>query len=852
MMTTNEAENFSPDDPRLTAYALGELEDGERVMVEAALRGNAELRASVEAIRATGAELESALAAEAMPVTPELKKEATKTGALRRAAIIAGQDYGKLDGGPLRAKLIRFPQFYYVVSGLAAACFVLFVALRDPGEKSAATASVAERKVYTTLTFPPLEPALPVAPEAKVAEVGSLMEAPLMVMVPPRAVPSGFNQSMVQQNRQAEDRFSRRESVIGPDLSLLAQAGVWDPTKSFVYKSATRRSLDTAGIFYSDTVISAEQFQTGRMASAGRGLAFSSETGRAPGHFGVSFGANAGALPYGSSRGGDLLTGNRTYWHAGDDKFVVEARARNVSAIAAAAQSRDTPRTEAYAYRKDNDFLSVAEHPLSTFAADVDTASYANVRRMLRAGQKPPADAVRVEELVNYFPYRYAPPGAGGERRSEGTPQTSEMGAPAFAAALEVAEAPWAAGHRLVRIGLKAREVAAGERGAANLVFLVDVSGSMDSPERLPLVKESLRLLVNRLRPDDRVAIVTYAGASGLALASTPVAQAREIMTALEAMTPGGATNGGMGIQLAYDIAKANFVTGGVNRVILCTDGDFNVGVTGEGELVRLVQEKAKSGVFLTVLGFGMGNLKDAMLEAIADKGNGSYGYIDSRREAEKLLGAQVNGTLTTVAKDVKLQVEFNPARVASYRLLGYENRLLANPDFNNDKVDAGEVGAGHTMTALYEIVPAGTVALPLGAGLAELKYSRKPVTVTVPLASTGGTLNAERLTLNAERPEENAELLTVKVRYKEPAGDVSRKLEFALTDAGERFADASGDFKFASAVAAFGMVLRDSPHKGTATLAEVATWAEAGAADDPGGWRGEFVELARAADGAR
>jgi len=330
-------------------------------------------------------------------------------------------------------------------------------------------------------------------------------------------------------------------------------------------------------------------------------------------------------------------------------------------------------RTENYAYRKDGEFLSVAENPLSTFSADADTAGYANVRRMLRAGKKPPTDAVRVEELVNYFPYRYAAP------KNE-----------AFAAALEVADAPWAAGRRLVRIGLKAREVSANERGAANLVFLVDVSGSMSGPTRLPLVKESLRLLVNRLRSDDHVAIVAYAGNSGLALASTPVAQSREIVEAIDVMTPGGATNGGLGIQLAYDIAKANFVAGGVNRVILCTDGDFNVGVTGEGELVRLVQEKAKSGVFLTVLGFGMGNLQDGRLEAIADKGNGSCGCIDSRREAEKLLGAQVNGTLTTVAKDVKLQVEFNPARVASYRLIGYENRLLANPDFNNDQVDAG------------------------------------------------------------------------------------------------------------------------------------------------------------------
>ncbi|MBC7368292.1 MAG: VWA domain-containing protein [Undibacterium sp.] len=509
-----------------------------------------------------------------------------------------------------------------------------------------------------------------------------------------------------------------------------------------------------------------------------------------------------------------------------------------MGSLAVAAASRKKPQAESYAYRKDNDFLSTAENPLSTFAADVDTASYANVRRMLRAGHKPPADAVRVEEWVNYFPYRYAAP------KGE-----------AFAASLEVAEAPWAVGHRLVRIGLKAREVTASERGAANLVFLVDVSASMDRPERLPLVKESLRLLVNRLRPDDRVAIVTYAGASGLALASTPVAQAREIVAALEAMTPGGATNGGMGIRLAYDIAKANFVTGGVNRVILCTDGDFNVGVTGEGELVRLVQEKAKSGVFLTVLGFGMGNFKDSMLEAIADKGNGSYGYIDSRREAEKLLGAQVNGTLTTVAKDVKLQVEFNPARVASYRLIGYENRLLAKEDFNNDKVDAGEIGAGHTMTALYEVVPtsqSGGGRRETGRAVNELKYSRRPGTVPLAVAGANGTSNFELRTSNVEAAEESTEFLTVKVRYKEPTGDVSRKLEFTLTDAGARFADASGDFKFASAVAAFGMILRNSPHKGTVTLNEVATWAEEGAADDPGGWRGEFVELARVADNAR
>ncbi len=797
-MKTKEAGQFLPDDPRLTAYALGELGGAELAAVEAALREDAALRAAVEEIRVTVAQLEGALATEALPAVPEWRKGPTRTEALGRAAIIPnGSGKGglyQLDGGPLRAPLIRFPQFYYVVSGLAAACFVVFVLVRDPGERPRAAATVVERKVYTVVDLSPLEAAPVAAAGAKIESVTRTLATPELVAVPPKTVTFAFNAEAVAEAPSA--------GGIGKDLSLLGQAGAPNPKKTLAFDSMTSGRMKPPGIFYREAEVSSEQWQAGRTASVGgRGVSLSS------------------TVSYGSGGNVDLLLAPSSA-----RVFTGGVRAVMKASLAAKAPT-ENPRTESYVYRKDNDFLSAAENPLSTFAADVDTASYANVRRMLRAGQKPPADAVRVEEWVNYFPYRYAAPKG-----------TAASGAPAFAASLEVAEAPWAAGHRLVRIGLKAREVTASERGAANLVFLVDVSGSMNSPERLPLVQESLRLLVNRLRPDDRVAIVTYAGASGLALASTPVAQARAVVAAIEAMTAGGATNGGMGIQLAYDIAKANFVTGGVNRVILCTDGDFNVGVTGEGELVRLVQEKAKSGVFLTVLGFGMGNLKDAMLEAIADKGNGSYGTIDSRREAEKLLGAQVNGTLTTVAKDVKLQVEFNPARVASYRLIGYENRLLANPDFNKDKVDAGEVGAGHTVTALYEIVPTsqagGGRREAGGAEVDELKYSRKPVAVPLAVAST--------------------ELLTVKVRYKEPAGDVIRKLEFALADSGARFADASADFKFAGAVAAFAMVLRDSPHKGTATLGEVVNWAEAGAADDPGGWRGEFVELARAADGAR
>ena len=439
------------------------------------------------------------------------------------------------------------------------------------------------------------------------------------------------------------------------------------------------------------------------------------------------------------------------------------------------------------------------------------------MRRFLLGGRRPPRDAVRIEELVNYFTYDYAAP-----RAADPAP---------FAASLEVAAAPWAPTHRLVRIGLKGRELSTADRPAANLVFLVDVSGSMDEPNKLPLVQESLRMLVEKLKPEDHVAIAVYAGASGLALPSTPVSHRQEILGAIDRLRAGGTTNGAMGIQLAYDVAKANFIAGGVNRVILSTDGDFNMGVTDRGDLVRLIQEKAKSGVFLTALGFGMGNYKDATLEQLADRGNGAYAYIDSPREARKVLAEQVNGTLAVIAKDVKVQVEFNPAKVQAYRLIGYENRLLKKEDFNNDKIDAGDIGAGHTVTALYEVVPAGVEWKP-ESSVDPLKYQQP----------TDSKLKAQN-----SKPSED--LLTVKLRYKAPDGDTSKLLEFPLTDQNAAFADASGDFKFAAAVAGFGMVLRDSPHKGAATLAEVLHWAEQGTGSDAGGYRGEFISLVKQAE---
>jgi Ca-activated chloride channel family protein len=462
----------------------------------------------------------------------------------------------------------------------------------------------------------------------------------------------------------------------------------------------------------------------------------------------------------------------------------------------------------------ENKFLSVLDNPLSTFSIDVDTASYSNMRRFLREqGTLPPPDSVRIEEFVNYFSYSYAPP-------EDETP---------FAAHIEVTAAPWAQSHRLVRVGLQGKVIPDEDRPDTNLVFLVDVSGSMNSDDKLPLLVKGLSMLAEHIRDQDRVAIVVYAGSEGLALPSTPGAEREKIVQALANLQAGGSTNGGAGIELAYKIAQESFITGGVNRVILCTDGDFNVGTTSEAELERMVEARAKEGTFLTVLGFGRGNLNDSMMEKISNIGNGNYYYIDGQRESEKVLVEQMGGTLVTIAKDVKIQIEFNPNQVSAYRLIGYENRMLAAEDFNDDTKDAGEIGAGHSVTALYEIVPAGgdvaaALALP---SIDPLKYQRPT-----------------ELTEAAGR----GELLTLKLRYKQPDGDTSSLLEFPVVDEDRPFALASGETKFAAAVAGFGMLLRDSAYRGDATYDAVMEIAGEGIGEDPHGRRTEFVDLVRLA----
>src|SRR5438309_3623047 len=401
--------------------------------------------------------------------------------------------------------------------------------------------------------------------------------------------------------------------------------------------------------------------------------------------------------------------------------------------------------TASYDHIGENPFFDAEGNPLLTFSIDVDTATYSNVRRFINDGSMTPKDAVRVEEMINYFTYDYPQPG-------DEKP---------FAVHVDVASCPWEGSHRLVKIGLKGREIATDKRGPSNLVFLLDVSGSMTPSERLPLVKQAMRLLVEKLTENDRVAIVVYAGASGLALPSTPGDQKEKILSALESLEPGGSTNGAEGIQLAYKVAADNFIKGGVNRVILATDGDFNVGVTNQGDLIRLIEEKAKTGVFLSVLGVGTDNLKDSTMQKLADKGNGNYAYLDSLDEARKVLVQQMNGTLVTIAKDVKIQVEFNPARVASYRLIGYEKRMLRKEDFSNDKIDAGEIGAGHTVTALYEVVPVGVSSNPVASvpPVDPLKYSK------------AGKSKSAFAKAPTDRSSSD-EILTVKLRYKKPDGD--------------------------------------------------------------------------------
>jgi Ca-activated chloride channel family protein len=464
--------------------------------------------------------------------------------------------------------------------------------------------------------------------------------------------------------------------------------------------------------------------------------------------------------------------------------------------------------TEGYSTIRENGYKNAVKSPLSTFSIDVDAASYSNVRRFLSDGKKPPIDAIRIEEMINYFNYDYPQP----------------EGEQPFSINHEVAECPWNSENLLLHIGLQGKEVLNENLPASNLVFLLDVSGSMDSPNKLPLLKKAFKLLVNQLREDDRVAIVVYAGNSGLVLPSTSGNRKKDILEALNRLNAGGSTAGASGLKLAYKVARENFIDGGNNRIIMATDGDFNVGQSSNAELERIIEKEREHGTFISVLGFGMGNYKDDKMEIIADKGNGNYAYIDNFLEAKKVLVNEFGGTLFTIAKDVKIQIEFNPAIVSEYRLIGYENRLLANEDFADDKKDAGELGSGHSVTAIYE------VKLNKDSRMKnqDLKY--------------------QNTSLNTKANSKN-EIATVKFRYKNPRGKKSQLLEEVIPNRLMAKNELSNNFKFSAAVAGFGLLLRDSKFKGNCSSHMLIELAQEAKSEDKEGYRSEFIQLMKLAD---
>ncbi len=467
----------------------------------------------------------------------------------------------------------------------------------------------------------------------------------------------------------------------------------------------------------------------------------------------------------------------------------------------------EQPTEASYKSISENQFFAATSQPLSTFSIDVDTASYSNVRRYINDGQLPPQAAVRIEEMVNYFPYDYPQP----------------TGDRPFSINTEVTNAPWNPQHKLVQIGVQGKKVGVEKLPPNNLVFLIDVSGSMNEQNRLPLVKSALKLLVNELRPIDRVSMVVYAGSAGLVLPSTPGNQKSKIIAALDRLEAGGSTAGGEGITQAYQVARKNFLKDGNNRVILATDGDFNVGVSSDDELVKLIEKERKSGIFLSILGVGMGNLKDTKMEQLADKGNGNYAYLDNLNEAKKVLVKEMGSTLLTIAKDVKIQVEFNPKLVQGYRLIGYENRVLANRDFKDDKKDAGELGAGHAVTALYEVIPVGVKT--------DLKFAK-------PTASPTAADKDTKITTDS------SELMQIRLRYKAPKSDTSQLLTSIVTNTNTAIDTASPNLKFAAAVAAYGMNLSNSQYKGNTSFNSIIELATQSKGSDLDGYRAEFIRL--------
>ena len=763
---------LSSDSAELTAYVLDELSPAQRAAVESALKNSAELQTEVDGLRATVSQVTEMLASEpATALSPAQRRKILSQGGT--ASGPEGHSSARAQSPALMALWQTLRTHWAWAATAVAALAVTFIALQ-PGPS-------ADHR------FQELRYQIQPIPAPAVRETAPSSPAP----TPPTAA----DDHAVHMDSLAL-LLSRESNQHPPEI----------PASAPLSSAADTLSMAKSEAVPSETTLEAKEVGPNNNAPERAITLRTKVLQESLQRFATPQLGRVVVGPIDSAASVDLR--DNDFYSSG-----VYSRGIEVLEQPSAVTRLGETSAESYAFVPENVFKSPATAPLSTFSLDVDTASYANVRRFLRGGSLPPPDAVRIEELINYFHYDY--------------PQ-SRSGEP-FGTEIEIAECPWREGNKLVRSGLQAPKLDPRERPRANLIFLLDVSGSMEPENKLPLVQRSLRLLLDRLGERDSVGIVTYAGESRVALEPITVTDAgrQRIRSVIESLRAGSGTAGSAGIQNAYALATNHFIPGGANRVILCTDGDFNIGITDPQELHRLIEEKAKSGVFLSVLGFGMQNLKDSTMEMLADKGNGNYAYVDSFSEARKVLGEQLEGTLITVAKDVKVQVEFNPARVRSYRLIGYENRALRDRDFNDDTKDAGDVGAGHQVTVLYEIEP----ATPNLTGTDPLRYQPQPETPAPKL-----------------KPGHEEELLNLKIRYKAPDGDQSRLIERPVPDTSGVLARASADFKFTAAVASYGMLLRNSPQNGSWGWNDVLSLAEQGVGTDREGYRAEFVDLARTA----
>lgn len=766
---TNPA--FDTIDDRLTAYALGELDEAGRAEFERLLASRPDLQQELKDLEAlTGVLRQELLAESTLTLTAEQHQQILgSAGAVPEVVVVGRPD-------PVRRHRVR--RWAVISAEVALGIAVVSAAVhhttanRTPRsvvdrfhelQTGVASNASADRGLVSLTESSGASRSL----DREADSLGRLADTP-------RAYYELKDTAPVTESKVSGDRL-RETSGIGSNLSVSAAAAV------------------DSDATWADLAIAAE----GRAKHAAPVVDAFSKTST----FAVNESAPAGSRP--------ALAGASV-------KYATPSAVEYKYRVLGETESKG----ESYAQVSENAFVLPALHPLSTFSIDVDSASYANIRRFLTQGQLPPVDAVRVEEMVNYFSYDYAPP---------------KPGEP-FSVTADAAPCPWHRDHYLARVALQARTIDKAKRPPTNLVFLLDVSGSMQAANKLPLVKQAMTMLAEELNERDRIAIVTYAGDAGVKLASTPGSDQSRIMQSIEGLQAGGSTNGAAGINLAYEEALRHFNGEGENRVILCTDGDFNVGISDDEQLVHLIQQHAKSKVFLSIFGFGMGNLKDAKLEQLADKGNGHYGYIDDLREARRVFNEELVGTLYTVAKDVKIQVEFNPLTVGAYRLIGYENRVLAARDFNDDAKDAGEIGAGHAVTALYEIAPQRKWSR--AQTVDALKYS-EPSTEPTPVEPSKANLP----------PESADDLFTVKLRYKQPTADASVKsIDYVVDDIAGKNIAPSADFRWSAVVAAFGMQLRNSQFKGQWTLDDIYEAGQAARGTDANNRRREFLDLVLAA----